>query len=87
MRQLELIDEISAVLETDKVDIVILNHVPPLLGYNVIKGVVIYCRNEEERVKFETRLIDEYLDMEKIYSEYDNALFDAIKSWGAEDSV
>ncbi|MFQ6124385.1 MAG: nucleotidyltransferase domain-containing protein [Candidatus Heimdallarchaeota archaeon] len=85
MRQLESIDKISAILSTDKVDRVILNHAPPLLSYNIIKGVVIYCRNEEERVKFETRVIDTYLDLEKIYSEYKNALFEAIRSWGAKD--
>ena len=82
-RQLELIDAISAILATDNVDIVILNHAPPLLSYNIIKGVVIYCRDEEERVKYETKIIDEYLDLEKIYSEYEKALFEAIKSWGS----
>jgi len=87
MRQLELIDAISAILASDKVDIVILNHAPPLLCYNIIKGVVIYCHDEEERVQFETRVIDEYLDLEKIYSEYEKALFETIKIWGAEDTV
>ncbi|MFQ5819990.1 MAG: nucleotidyltransferase domain-containing protein [Candidatus Heimdallarchaeota archaeon] len=86
MRHLELIDKISAILATDKVDLVILNHAPPLLSYNIIKGVVIYCRDEEERVKFETRVMDEYLDLDKIYSEYENALFEAIRSWGAKDN-
>lgn len=61
--QLELISEISGALGTDKVDVVVLNDAPLLLKYNVIKDGVVLASSEKERVDFEVRTMQEYLDM------------------------
>ena len=61
-------------------DVVILNEVPPLLRYEVIKcGKILYCRDEDERVTFEERTLDEYLDMGRIEKEYLKYLLQGIR--------
>lgn len=54
-----------------EVDVVALNEAPPLLRFEVIRwGKVLYCRDEAERIAFEERAIDDYLDMNRIEKEY-----------------
>lgn len=61
-------------------DVVILNEVPPLLRYEVIKcGRVLYCRDERVRVAFEERTLDEYLDMGRIEREYFRCLLQGVR--------
>ena len=61
-------------------DVVILNEVPPLLRYEVIKcGTGLYCRDESERVAFEERTLDEYLDMGRIEREYLKCLLQGVR--------
>ena len=61
-------------------DVVILNEAPPLLCYEVIKyGKVLYCRDERERVAFEERTLDEYLDMSRIEEEYLRCLLRSVE--------
>ena len=46
-----------------RVDLVLLNEASPLLTHEVIRaGRVIVCRDEDERVQFETRATARYLD-------------------------
>lgn len=68
--RLYLIDKLAEIIGRET-DVVMLNGVPPLLRYEVIKcGKVLYCRDEGERVAFEERTLDEYLDMGRIEKEY-----------------
>nr|MDO8081214.1 nucleotidyltransferase domain-containing protein [Candidatus Freyarchaeota archaeon] len=55
-----------------EVDLRILNNQSPRFVYQVIKeGKVVFCRDEEERVEFETSITKEYLDFKPFYEEYD----------------
>ncbi|MEM3526178.1 MAG: nucleotidyltransferase domain-containing protein [Candidatus Jordarchaeaceae archaeon] len=55
-----------------EIDLRILNNQSPRFVYQVIKeGRVIFCRDEEERVAFETSVTKEYLDFKPFYEEYD----------------
>jgi hypothetical protein len=73
---LELLDELSNVLG-DRVDLVLLNYAPPLLRHQVIKhGRVLYCKDEEERVRFETRSEKEYYDLRPHYQRYNQILLE-----------
>jgi predicted nucleotidyltransferase len=46
-----------------RVDLVILNEAPPLLVHEAIRAAqVVVCRDEDERVQFETRATARYLD-------------------------
>lgn len=52
------------------VDVVILNHVPPLLRFQVIqRGQVLLSRDDEARYLFEARTMSEYYDAQR-YLDY-----------------
>jgi predicted nucleotidyltransferase len=60
------IDRLASDLEAAarrRVDLVVLNDAPPLLGQEAIRtGRLILCRDEDERVRFQTRATARYLD-------------------------
>ncbi len=58
-----LANEIAHILDTDRIDLIILNKVYPELGYNIIsEGVRIYERDKDKRVDFESYILNIYLD-------------------------
>ncbi|MGB9722084.1 MAG: type VII toxin-antitoxin system MntA family adenylyltransferase antitoxin [bacterium] len=64
-RKIDLINIITELLKTDEVDLIILNEVDSELAFNVIKsGSLFFSKDENRRVKFETRVIREYQDFE-----------------------
>jgi hypothetical protein len=61
--RLRLLNGLSFVLKTRKLDVVIMNNALLLLNYNIIKeGKVLYCRDELARIRFETYVLSRYLD-------------------------
>ena len=60
------LDQLATNLEAAarrRVDLVVLNEAPPLLTHEVIRaGLLIVCRDEDERVRFQTRATSRYLD-------------------------
>ncbi|HEY8815544.1 MAG TPA: nucleotidyltransferase domain-containing protein [Candidatus Dormibacteraeota bacterium] len=61
--QLDLAGEITSLLETDEVDLVLLNNAPPLIRHRAIReGKRLVERDHDERVRLETRAILDYLD-------------------------
>ncbi len=65
--QLYLFAELAKRLETDTIDVVILNQASLLLKLQVIQyGQILYCRDEKKRVAFETRAVMEYLDFKRM---------------------
>ncbi|HLW08487.1 MAG TPA: nucleotidyltransferase domain-containing protein [Marinilabiliaceae bacterium] len=59
----ELVLKLEKALEAGRVDLVVLNKAPNFLRYQILKGgEIIYCRSEEERVKFHEETIRLYLD-------------------------
>ncbi|KPV62990.1 MAG: Nucleotidyltransferase domain protein [Candidatus Bathyarchaeota archaeon BA2] len=61
--RLRLINGISSILKTDKLDVVVMNNAPLLLNYNIIsQGRVLDSKDELERAMFETRILSRYLD-------------------------
>ncbi len=76
--QLYFLSELAKRLESDTIDIVILNQASLLLKLQVIKyGQIIFSRNEKQRVSFETKAVMDYLDFKK---------FDEIQKSGSEPS-
>lgn len=64
--QLYFLSELAKRLESDSIDVVILNQASLLLKLQVIKsGQVLFSRNEKQRVTFETRALMDYLDFKK----------------------
>ena len=65
--QLYLFAELAKRLESDTIDVVILNQASLLLKLQVIKyGQILYCRDEKKRVAFETRAVMDYLDFKRM---------------------
>ncbi len=64
--QSELIVELQSILKS-KVDLVVLNEVPTVLKFQVLKsGSLIYCAFEQERRKFHENTLKKYLDLKPL---------------------
>lgn len=51
-------------VDLDSIDVIELNYAPVELAYEVIsKGKLVYCKDNEARVAFETRLMREYMGL------------------------
>lgn len=53
-----------------EVDVRILNKRSPRFLHQVIGGKVVFCRDERERVRFETSVIDAYIDFKPFLEQY-----------------
>lgn len=63
--KLKIIGKINEILETDEVDLVILNEANLSLQFEVIKtGELLFCKNKNLRIKFITKVVDLYCDFE-----------------------
>ncbi len=64
--QLYFFSELAKRLESDNIDVVILNQASLLLKLQVIKyGQILFSRDEKTRVAFETKAVMDYLDFKK----------------------
>ena len=64
--QLYFFSELAKRLESDTIDVVILNQASMLLKLQVIKyGQILFSRDEKQRVSFETKAVMDYLDFKK----------------------
>lgn len=61
--QLELITKINQILQTNKLDLIIINDSPLSLKYEIIKAnCPIYIRDEMEKINLEQYVLSRYLD-------------------------
>jgi predicted nucleotidyltransferase len=61
--RLELIGRLSDAFRSDAIDLAILNDAPPLLRYEALRPRrVLYNRDDEARVAFEVRTMQEWFD-------------------------
>lgn len=73
--RLRLMGEMSTVLGTDRIELIVLNEAPPALGYRVIRdGELLFSENDakSQLVDFKVRTIDRYFDFQptqRIFSE------------------
>ena len=66
-----LAGRLSGEIPSTLLDIVLLNHAPALLRHRVVRdGLVLFARDEVERVRFESQTIREYCDMEPMLAEH-----------------
>jgi len=54
-----------------ELDVRLLNGMPPRFLRQVIDGELVFAKDESDRVKFETEVIDSYLDFKPFYDQYD----------------
>ena len=72
--KLELIGRLIDAYRSDAIDLVVLNDAPPLLRFEVIRvRHVLYNRDDEARVAFEVRTMQEWFDWEPRYTRMQQA--------------
>ncbi len=73
--QLYFFSELAKRLDSDNIDVVILNQASMLLKLQVIKyGQILFSRDEKQRVSFETKAVMDYLDFKKFDEMQNQAL-------------
>nr|WP_321496866.1 nucleotidyltransferase domain-containing protein [uncultured Methanolobus sp.] len=62
-KRIDLINELSDLLRSDKLDLLVVNDASPVLSFEVIRpNVTIFSRDENLRVDVECRIMSVYLD-------------------------
>ncbi|MHA1300337.1 MAG: type VII toxin-antitoxin system MntA family adenylyltransferase antitoxin [Candidatus Helarchaeota archaeon] len=78
-KRMEYIGKLIEIFKINEVDLVILNNAPIFLQYVIIKtGNLIFSRDEKTRVKYETRVIRDYLDIKPLFDYYNKYLIKRI---------
>lgn len=73
--QIYFFSELAKRLESESIDVVILNQASLLLKLQVIKyGQILFSRDEKQRIRFETRAVMDYLDFKKLDDMQNRAL-------------
>ena len=77
----ELTTALAIHLQNDRIDLRILNTLPLLLQYNVLKeGKPIFIRDESARVEFETKTMCRFFELKPYLDEYREILSLRVKS-------
>ncbi len=79
--QFEYLTKITETLQTDNVDLVLLNIAPIILSYKIIvEGIVFISRNKDLQADIESLIIRKYLDFKYYSEEYDRCLRKRIRN-------
>ena len=80
-KEKELTAALITKLHNDSVDLRILNTLPFLLKYKVIKeGIPILIKDESERIDFETMVMNRFFELKPYLDEYNRMLLQRIKA-------
>lgn len=80
--QLKLMSELTSILKTDKVDLTVMNNAPLLLNYNIIKHGKILKEDIETKIRVESRILSDYLDMKYYIDRHTNLAIKRIARGG-----
>ncbi len=79
-KEAELTAFLISRLGTHKIDLAILNVLPLVLQYNILKdGMLILSRDETERVEFETSVMMRFFELKPYLDEYRRMLSERIR--------
>jgi predicted nucleotidyltransferase len=70
--QLKLISELTSILKTDRIDLNVINNAPLLLRYNILKHGKILKGDKETKIKVESGILSDYLDMKYYIDRHTN---------------
>ena len=78
-KHLDLIGIFNSVLQTDEVDLVLMNDAPMRFSHNIIKsGKLLYCSNKSELTDFIEKIVKLYLDFRFFRDEFDDSFLKGI---------
>ena len=80
--QLKLISELTSILKTDRIDLTVMNNAPLLLKYNIIKHGKILKGDKETKIKVESGILSDYLDMKYYIDRHTNLAINRIAKRG-----
>ncbi|MDP2753782.1 MAG: nucleotidyltransferase domain-containing protein [Nitrospirota bacterium] len=80
--QLKLISELTSILKTDRIDLIVMNNAPLLLKYNIIKHGKILKDDTETKVRVESGILSDYLDMKYYMDRHTNLAIKRIAKRG-----
>ena len=80
--QLKLISELTSILKTDRIDLTVMNNAPLLLKYNIIKHGKILKGDKETKIKVESGILSDYLDMKYYIDRHTNLAISRIAKRG-----
>lgn len=76
----ELLADLTSLLKTENIDLVVLNQASPLLQHRVLRDrQLLYCRNHVQRLRLEFRMLQEYLDLQPFYARQSRSLLQRIR--------
>lgn len=82
-KRLTLMTEIGHQLGRNDVDVLILNHSPLALAYRVLQdGLLLYCRDEAQRIAFTAQIVSLYLDFKPILERHERAILERARKGG-----
>ena len=82
-----LADDLEPLVPSHELDIILLQRAPVLLQWQAIsKGKVLYCADEESRLKFEERVIGEWLDFSEWLEGFWREMVAGIREEGRRDA-
>lgn len=74
--RLKVLGELSDLLKTDALDLVVLNEAPPLLAHRILKeGRLLFCADLRVRLEFEANAVLKYLDWKPYLEKYARQVF------------
>ncbi len=80
--QLKVISELTSILKTDRVDLIVMNNAPLLLKYNIIRYGKILKDDKETTIKVEGGILSDYLDMKYYIDRHTNLAIKRIAERG-----
>ncbi len=76
---IDLIGILGETLETDEIDLVILNDDPPRFAYNILKsGKLLHCRDQSRLLDFIEKTVKLYLDFKPVRDQFDQEFLEGI---------
>lgn len=78
-RHLDLIGIFNSELQTDEVDLVVLNDAPIRFAHNIIgTGKLLFCRDHNQLADFTEKTIKQYLDFKPVRDRFDREFLKGI---------
>jgi len=80
--QLKLISGLTSIMKTDRIDLTVMNNAPLLLKYNIIKHGKILKEDIETKIRVESGILSDYLDMKYYIDRHTNLAIKRIAKRG-----
>lgn len=75
--RLQIMADLSTILQRNDIDVVILNQAPLVLAYRVIRdGRLLSCRSQTQRVKFVAETMVTYLDFQPLVKRHEKIVLE-----------